>query len=111
MLSHLQLFDFTIFLKFHILKYFRDRYDEGLVAVQSLAVFRLFDQRERYESLRDVINTGAPFDIPHFDECLPGVPLCGVPIVNCTCGLILKLNSLGGEMGARSAAIMAEFVL
>jgi len=84
------------------------RYDKGLVAVQSLAVFRLLEQRERYGSLREIINTAGPFDIPAFDECLPGVPLCGVPVVNHTCGLILKLRSLDGVVGVRSAAILAE---
>jgi len=87
----------------------RGRYDKGLVAIQSLAVFRLFHQRERYESLRDVVNSGADFDIPHFDECLPGVPLCGVPMVNHTCSLILNLNSLDGAAGVRSAMILAGF--
>lgn len=72
-------------------------------------MFRLYDQRERYESLRDVITSGASFGIPHFDQCLPGVPLCRVPVVNHTCGLILKLNSLHGVAGVRSAAILAEF--
>jgi len=84
------------------------RYDEGLVAVQSLAVFRLFGQREQFDSLRGVINTGPSFNIPTFDECLPGVPLCRVPIVNYTCSLVLQLNSLD-DSSVGSAAILAEF--
>ena len=86
------------------------RYDKGLVAIQSLAVFRLFGQRGRYESLRDVINTGAPFDIPTFDDCVPELPLCGVPMVNHTCGLILNLSSLDGAVvGVPGAMTPARF--
>jgi len=95
--------------KFAFFAIYRNRYDKGLIAIQSLAVFRLLDQRERYESLRGVLDSGPPFVIPHFDDCLPGVSLCHVPVVNHTCGLILKLNSLDGVVGVRSAAILAEF--
>ena len=86
----------------------RDRYDKGLISIQSLAVYRLFDQQERYERLRAIVNTGTSFDIPAFEVCLPGVPLCGVSVVDHTCSLILKLHSLD-ELSVGSATILADF--